>query len=62
MTGYDPVSKINGRVWSAPVVQNGVLYYGAYDGVLRTLTVSSQGPADSDWPMRGYNAQRINRR
>ncbi len=58
----DDGNPVTGRVWSGPVVSGGTLYYGAYDGVLRSLTVSSQGPANSPWPMRGQNPQRSNKR
>jgi outer membrane protein assembly factor BamB len=50
-----------GRVWSAPAIKDGVLYYGSYDNRVYALVVSSKGLANSSWPMRGKNVKRTSK-
>ncbi|MBC8326874.1 MAG: PQQ-like beta-propeller repeat protein [Verrucomicrobia subdivision 3 bacterium] len=50
------------EVWSSPAIgSDGTVYVGAHDDKLHAIKTSTQGLANSPWPMRGQNPQHTGR-
>jgi outer membrane protein assembly factor BamB len=49
------------RVISSPMVANGIVYFGSWDGKFYALRCSSNGLARSPWPTFHHDPQRTGR-